>query len=117
MRRSEEAKNKYRISTESERKTDMTISNTLDESLNNGPGVSDCMNIEQAKEIRDKGYEHTLARLKTPNLSYLSSCEISLTLNYSFPIPVRTKLRLENNGSTALKISSFAAQNWLVLYF
>jgi len=73
MRRSKKAKNKYRISTESERKADMTISHAFDESLKNGPGYRDYMNFEQGKEIGNKGYEHTLARLETPKFSYLSS--------------------------------------------
>ena len=71
MVRSETAKIKYRISTDTERKADITVSFTFDESLKDGPGRLDIINYEHSMELRDKGYQHTLARLESPKYSYL----------------------------------------------
>lgn len=51
---SEEAKIKYRMSTDTERKADITLVCDFDESLKNGLGIRDVISYEQGKVLRDR---------------------------------------------------------------
>jgi len=71
LNKTEKGKIKYRICTEAKLNADMTVSFKSDESLKNGPGELDVISYNQGRELRRKGYVHTLARLKSPPFSYL----------------------------------------------
>lgn len=71
MNVTEEAQVKYRVSTHSRRVPDITLFFKLDESLKDGPGVMEILTYEQGMELESKGYEHTMARLRTEEFSYL----------------------------------------------
>jgi len=71
MNESEEAKIKYRVSTDPERIEDINLFFVFDESLKGGPGVLDLISYEEGLELQVKGYTHTMARLKTEEYAHL----------------------------------------------
>lgn len=75
MNASETAKVKYRVSTDVNRKPDMELFFAFDESLKDGPGVLDILSYGQGMELEEKGYEHTMARLKSEKYSHLITNE------------------------------------------